>query len=90
MSNQIIKFGAGWCGPCRAMKPHFEKFRGMVEGKEVEVLDVDVDEQSELASQYGVRSIPFTVFVKDGEVKKKATGLLTAEALLSSYNEIYS
>jgi len=88
--NRVIKFGAAWCGPCRAMKPHFEKFQSDVkDNTEVEILDLDVDKDHAEAEKYGVQSIPYTVFVKDGEVSEARRGMLSSEKLLSIYQEVY-
>jgi len=91
MNNKIIKFGAEWCGPCKAMKPHIEQFKGMIAESDIEVLDLDVDKEEnvELSNQYGVRSIPHTVFIKDGETVKTVTGLKTSEDLYTIYKQIY-
>jgi thioredoxin 1 len=91
MSNKIIKFGAEWCGPCKAMKPQIEKFKEMINESDVEVLDVDVDaeESADMAREYGVRSIPFTVFLKDGKVEKTMSGLKSSSDLFQAYQEIY-
>jgi thioredoxin 1 len=91
MSNKIIKFGAEWCGPCKAMKPQMEKFKELILESDVEVLDIDVDaeENADLARQYGVRSIPYTVFLKDDKVERAVTGLKTSNELYQAFQEIY-
>ena len=70
--NIVLKFSADWCGPCRALKPKFDELKSENEG--IDFLDADVDEEGELASQYGVRSIPAVFFIKDGEVKTQMLG----------------
>jgi thioredoxin 1 len=89
--DKIIKFGAEWCGPCRAMKPQIESFKSMISESNIEVLDLDVDaeENMEIASSYGVRSIPYTVFLKDGQVVKTMTGMKTSSELFETYKEVY-
>lgn len=88
--NQVIKFSAEWCGPCRAMKPQFEKFQESVKDTGVEVIDADVDKEHELAEKYGVRSIPYTVFVKDGKIEESFRGVQTADVLTKTFNEVFS
>lgn len=87
--NKVIKFSASWCGPCKAMAPQFKKFQGAHQGDSIEIIDVDVDENYELASEYGVRSIPHTVFIKGGEVVNHITGVANFEKLKEIYNETY-
>ena len=87
--NKVIKFSATWCGPCKAYTPNYKKFAEEVSGKGIDVLDLDVDKNSDEASKYGVRSIPLTVFIKDGEVVDKISGVTSADALLSKYNEVF-
>ena len=70
---EIKKFEADWCGPCRMLKPIFQKLEDSF-GNSVKFSYINVDEQQELASQYNVRSIPFVVVEKDGEVVQKVAG----------------
>lgn len=87
--NKVIKFSASWCGPCKAMAPQFKKFQEAHQGDNIEIIDVDVDNNYELASEYGVRSIPYTVFVKEGEVVNRVTGVANFERLNEIYNETF-
>jgi thioredoxin 1 len=87
--NKIIKFSADWCGPCKVYKPNYKKFADEVSGKGIDVLDLDVDTNSDEASKYGVRSIPLTLFIKDGKVVDKMAGIITTEKLLDKYTEVY-
>jgi thioredoxin 1 len=87
--DKVIKFGAAWCGPCRAMKPQFDKFQEDVKELNVEVLDVDIDKNYEYSEKYGVRSIPLTLFIKNGEVAESIKGYVTADKLLNLYKDVY-
>lgn len=87
--DKVIKFSAQWCAGCKAMAPAFEKFKGMA-GEGVEVISLDVDENSEVALEYGVRSIPYTAFIKDDVVQKALVGIQSADSLFSAYKEIYN
>lgn len=88
--NKVIKFSAAWCGPCKAMKPQFEKFQDSLKDEGVEMIDLDVDKNHEEASKYGVRSIPFTIFIKDDAVAKSLLGMQTAAQLTEAFREVYS
>jgi thioredoxin 1 len=70
---EIKKFEADWCGPCRMLKPTFQKLEETF-GNSVKFSYINVDEQQELASQYNVRSIPFVVIEKNGEIVQQVTG----------------
>ena len=63
----IIDFYATWCGPCKATAPILEELAGEYAGK-VDIYQVDVDQQQELAAMFGIRSIPSLLFIpKDGQ-----------------------
>lgn len=84
---EIIKFGAAWCGPCKAMQPTVDRLaeRYNVEGSSVKVTEVDIDADSARAVEYGVQSIPTTVFLQDGLEVERRSGVLmeaTIEKLL--------
>jgi thioredoxin 1 len=87
--NKVIKFSASWCGPCKAMAPQFEKFQQAHQEDGVEIVDVDIDQDFELASQYQVRSIPHTVFIKGGEVVKRIAGIANYDRLNEVYGKTY-
>ena len=76
----LLDFYADWCGPCQSLLPTVEKLAKDYEGK-VEIQKVNVDENSELAAKFGVRSIPALFFLKDKEIVDRATGSLP-EAVL--------
>ena len=81
----VLKFWADWCAPCKAYAPVFDKVAAAVEGVEFEI--IDIDEDSETATKYSVRSIPTTVFVKDGEVVDTIVGGVREADLLEKVNE---
>jgi len=87
--NKIIKFSADWCGPCRAMAPEFKKLQEAHRESGIEILDVNVDTEYDMASQYGVRSIPHTVFIKEGEVVERITGIANYDRLNEVYGKTY-
>lgn len=71
--NAVLKFGADWCGPCKHLKPLIEELKE--ENKDMLFLDIDVDEYPDLAQKFGVRGIPMTVFLRDGEVLSSVVGV---------------
>lgn len=78
----VIDFWATWCGPCRMIAPIVAEIAEEYEGT-IKVGKVNVDDEPELASKFGVVSIPTIVMVKDGEVTAGAVGYMTKEKLIS-------
>jgi thioredoxin 1 len=75
----IVDFWAPWCGPCKMQKPQMQKFEEMQD--EVNVVMINVDEQSEIAQKYGVRSIPTILYLEDGQEKARSIGLTDTHKL---------
>ena len=71
----VIDFWAPWCGPCRVLGPIVDKVA--MSNKDVLIGKVNVDENSDLSQEYGVRGIPTLVFLKDGKVSEKLVGLVS-------------
>ena len=70
----LVDFGAEWCGPCRALAPIVEELAQEFDGK-LKVGTVDIDVSREVASTYGIMSVPTIIFFKGGEVVDKVVGL---------------
>lgn len=69
----LIDFWAEWCGPCKAIGPSIEQLAAEYEGR-AKVYKIDVDNDGELASKYGVMSIPALLVFKDGKVVDQMVG----------------
>ncbi|MDD6236111.1 MAG: thioredoxin [Clostridiales bacterium] len=78
----LIDFWAAWCGPCKMLSPVIDQLADEVDDS-VKVCKVNVDEQSELASQFQVRSIPTLVVIKDGKVTNVSVGVKSKEEILA-------
>ena len=76
----LIDFYADWCGPCKMMGPVVEKLAEEYDGK-AKVGKVNVDEQPALASKFGVMSIPYFAFIKNGELVNHEMGAVPKERL---------
>jgi len=72
----IYKFYADWCGPCRMYAPTFDKVAKKYDNQ-VEYHNINVDEQPEIAQKYNVRSIPYTVLVKEDGSTVNKVGILS-------------
>ena len=76
----LVDFNATWCGPCRMLKPVLEELSA--ERPDVTVVGIDVDENMDLAEEYGVFSIPCVVLIKDGVEADRSVGLVPKESLV--------
>ncbi len=76
----LVDFYADWCGPCRMMAPILEAVAS--EREDLIVAKVNVDECGELASRFGVMSIPTLVVLEDGDEIKRIVGARPKDALL--------
>lgn len=76
----LIDFFATWCGPCSMVSPIVDQIAE--ERSDLKVCKVDVDEQGELASQFGVSSIPMLVVVKNGKISAQSVGAMPKEKIL--------
>lgn len=77
----LLDFWASWCGPCRMVLPIVEEIAA--ERSDIKVGKVNVDEQQELAAQFGVSSIPTLMVVKNGEVVNRAVGARPKQQILA-------
>ena len=77
----LVDFWATWCGPCMMLAPTIEEIAHEMEGS-VKVCKVNVDEEMELAMQFGITSIPTLVVMKDGQMVNKAIGYAPKKEIL--------
>ena len=73
----LVDFWATWCGPCRMLSPIVDEVAS--EHPDVEVGKINVDEQPELAQQFGIMSIPTLLVFKNGEKVQESVGLIPKE-----------
>ena len=82
----LLDFWAEWCGPCRMISPIIDELHQEFEGKAV-IGKVNVDDNSEVPSQYGVRNIPTLLVFKGGEVVDKLVGAVPKSQILEKLEE---
>ena len=75
--KQLLKFSASWCQPCKSLAGNFK----YVDMKDVELKEVDIDENLDMAKQYGVRGVPTMVLLEDGVEVKRTSGVLMADKI---------
>jgi thioredoxin 1 len=81
----IIDFWAPWCGPCKALSPVLEELSSEM-SDQVGVYKVNVDDNTELAQEHGVQSIPTLLVYKNGSLSETIVGLKTKEELVEIVN----
>ncbi len=83
----LIDFYADWCGPCKMMGPVVEDLAKEYDGK-LKVGKVNIDQQPELAQRFGVMSIPYFAFIKEGTVVGDELGAIPKDRLVRKIQEI--
>ena len=76
----LLDFWAPWCAPCRMVVPIVEEIAG--ERPDIKVGKINVDEEAELASQFGIMSIPTLVVIENGKIVNQAMGARSKKAIL--------
>uniref|UniRef100_A0A453CG58 Thioredoxin n=1 Tax=Aegilops tauschii subsp. strangulata TaxID=200361 RepID=A0A453CG58_AEGTS len=78
----LVEFWASWCGPCKMIDPVIGKLSKEYEGK-LKCYKLNTDENPDIASQYGVRSIPTMMIFKNGEKKDAVIGAVPESTLIT-------
>lgn len=82
----VVKFQADWCKPCQAYTPVYEAFAK--ENENIDFYSVDVDEESELAQVFGVKSVPTTIFIPKEGQPQATSGSLPKDKLNEIVNDV--
>ena len=82
----LVDFWAEWCGPCKMIAPILEQVADEYEGR-LNLVKLDVEENQNIAMQYGVRSIPTLMLFKGGVVEAQQVGMVSKEQLAQLLDE---
>ena len=82
----LVDFWATWCGPCKAIAPVLDELSSEYEGK-ARIVKIDVDQNPNLAAQYGIRSIPTLFMFKNGEKVDATMGMQPKAQLAALINK---
>jgi thioredoxin 1 len=83
----LVDFWAEWCGPCKMLAPILDELAGEYDGR-VKIGKVNVDDQQELATQYGVLNIPTLLLIHKGEVTEQIVGLRSKKDLKTRFDRL--
>ena len=79
--KKVLYFSTTWCGPCKQLGPIMESLSG-----EINYEKINVDTNSDLVTEHGIRNIPTLVLLENGVAKDRKTGLLPKDQILNWYN----
>ena len=83
----LVDFWAEWCGPCQMLTPTIEELSLEYQSK-VSIGKLNVDNHPNIASEYGIRSIPCLLFFKDGKVQKQVMGSVPKAEIASELDRL--
>ena len=81
----LIDFNANWCGPCRMLRPILDEIS--TENNNIKIVSINIDNEEDLAREYGVMSIPCLVLIKNGREIRRSVGLMPKEEVIKFIGE---
>lgn len=86
----LIDFWAEWCGPCKVLSPIVDELANEYAGKAIKIAKINVDENSQTASKFGIMSIPTLLFFKNGKVVEQLVGVQSRDDLKNKIEKLIS
>jgi len=80
--KKILYFTASWCAPCKTLSPIMDSLQGQINFDKI-----DVDSNTDLSAQYGVRGVPSLVLLENGEEIGRLVGVQSKESILNFYSK---
>ncbi len=84
----LVDFWAPWCGPCKIQGPILEELAKEYEGRPFKIAKLNVDENNNVAQQYGIMSIPTLGFFNNGQMVEQMVGLQQKSSLVQKINSL--
>lgn len=84
----VIDFYADWCGPCKMVAPIMEELSKEYDGL-VDIYKIDTEKEQELASVFGIRSIPSILFIPKNEQPRMSVGALPKDGFVKAFEEVF-
>ena len=82
----LVDFYAEWCGPCKIMKPRILDVMERM-GDDIQVIQIDVDKEKEIAARFRIASVPTLIIFKNGKQQWRQSGIISAHALMKLLQE---
>lgn len=85
----LVDFTATWCGPCKMMSPVLEQVKRAL-GDKLTIIKIDIDKSPQTAGSFQIQGVPTLLLFRDGDIKWRQSGVMSAQALVEAVNPYLS